>query len=91
MNDSKPTYGNLVTGKVIPAHVAARKTEGDTIDDQLMPDNHGSVDSDDWVPGVFAADGKFQPDDQTKRAASGVWVIEFQDFARGLPHQDHPD
>jgi hypothetical protein len=91
MKDSKPAFGNLVTGKVIPAHVVAGKTEGDTIEEKLMPDNHGSVDSDNWVPGVVAADGKFHPDDQSKRPASGGWVVEFRDFAPELPHQDRPD
>ncbi len=72
MNDSKPAYGNLATGKVIPAHVVVRKTEGDTIEEQLVPDKHGLVDPDDWVSGVVAGDGKFHPDDQTKMPASGA-------------------
>jgi hypothetical protein len=90
MNNNMPAYGNLATGKVIPAHAVARKTEGDTIEEHLVSDNYGSVDPDDWVPGGVAADGKFHPDEETKMPASGVWVVEFRDFAPGLPHQARP-
>jgi hypothetical protein len=59
MNDNKPAYGNLTTGKVIPAHVVGSKNEGDFPEERLVPDRVGSLDPAEWAPGVVTADGKF--------------------------------
>jgi hypothetical protein len=84
MNDNKPAYGNLTTGKVIPAHVVGNENEGDFPAERLVPDREGSLDPTEWVPGVVTADGKFHPDDQQKQSATGRWVVEFREFGQAL-------
>ena len=49
-----------------------------------MPDRQGSLDPDEWVPGVVTADGKFHPDDQSRHPSAGGWVVEFRDFGQAL-------
>jgi hypothetical protein len=84
MNDNKHAYGNLTTGKVIPAHVVGSKNEGNFPEERLAPDREGPLDHNEWVPGVVTVDGKFHPDDQRTQAAAGRWVVEFRDFGQAL-------
>jgi hypothetical protein len=84
MNDSKPGYGNLLTGKFIPAHEVARKNEGDISEEQLETDMQVSIDPNVSVPGIVTADGRFHPRDQSKLPPSGKWIVEFRDLGQAL-------
>ena len=37
MNENKPAYGSLTTGKVLPAHVVAEKADDNITEEQLCP------------------------------------------------------
>jgi hypothetical protein len=84
MNDRHSAYGSLVTGKVIPARAVAGRVAGDITKDQMAPEVPGSLDPNEWVPGVVTADGKFHPGDQGRQPPAGRWVVEFRDFGQTL-------
>jgi hypothetical protein len=76
--DSQPAYGNLKTGKVVAARSVGKRAKGGDI---LVPDLHGPAVREEWMPGVFGADGNFHPGDLAKIPVSEEWFVTLKSFS----------
>jgi hypothetical protein len=69
-SDSRPAFGDLRTGRIIPARLVHETTRGIGF---YQPDVEGITSLENFMPGVIGPTGIFHPGDHSIKPPEGTW------------------